>query len=110
MKRSKNVYHLQLRKIRRAEERIKKNKLLNACLCDEGNLFEEIKNMRKTSKLAASSIDGEKNNIANHFSKIYSKLYNSAKDDDEIKDVTEKVENLITADKIKDIRLLVLKL
>ena len=103
MKRSRNIYHLQLKKVRKSEDRIRKNKLLNACLGDGGNIFEEIKEMRKTKKVVASSIDGERKHIANHFSNIYSTLYNSAKDDDEMKDITEKVETLTTPDKISDI-------
>ena len=87
------MYHLHLKKTRKAEDKIKKNKLLNACLGDGGNIFEEIKEMRKTNKVVASSIDGNKNNIANHFSSIYSKLYNSANDNDETREITEKVEN-----------------
>ena len=47
--------------------------------------------MRRTSTSVASQRDGETKNIANHFSFIYSKLY------------TEKVENLITPDKITDV-------
>ena len=103
MKRSRNIYHFQLKKTRRAEEKIKKNKMLNACLNGEGDIFEEIKAARKTSKVVASSIDGEKNNIANHFSNIYSKLYNSANDDDEMNDIIKKVEELTTQDKVRDI-------
>ena len=59
--------------------------------------------MRKTTKVVASSIDGERKNIANHFSSIYSNLYNSARDDEEMNDTTEKVDNLTTPDKIKDV-------
>ena len=103
MKRSRNVYHLHLKKTRKAEDKIKKNKLLNACLGDGGNIFQEIKDMRRTNTSVASSIDGEKKNIANHFSSIYSRLYNSANDNDETREITEKVENLTTPDKLKDV-------
>ena len=71
MNRSRNIYHYQLKKIRKSEDMIRKNKLLNACLGDEGNIFEEIKDMRKTDRAVASSIDGESRNISNHFSSIY---------------------------------------
>ena len=103
MKRSRNVYHLHLKKTRKAEDKIKKNKLLNACLGDGGNIFQEIKDMRRTNTSVASSIDGDKKNIANHFSSIYSRLYNSANDNDETREITEKVENLTTPDKLKDV-------
>ena len=93
MKRSRNIYNLQLKKARRAEEKIKKNKLLNACLGGEGNLFEEIKLMRKTGKIVSNSIDGETEDIANHFGNIYNKLYNSTNDENEVNDIRNKVEN-----------------
>ena len=104
MKRSRNTYNYQLKNIRKSEDIIRKKKLLNTCLGDEGNIFEEIKDMRKTDRAVASSIDGESRNISNHFSSsIYSKLFNSANDNEEVKDISEKVENLITPDKIKDV-------
>ena len=38
-----NVYHYQLRKCRRTEDIIKRNKLLDPCINNNGDLFEEIK-------------------------------------------------------------------
>ena len=49
MKRSRNVYHFQVKKCKKAENRIRKEKLLNA-MFDNGseyNLFAEIKKIRK---------------------------------------------------------------
>jgi hypothetical protein len=105
MKRSRNIYHLQLKKARRAEERIKKNKLLNACLGGEGNLFEEIKSMRKAKKMLSNSIDGETENIANHFSNIYNELYNSTNDKSEENDIRNKIEKLIVNTQIEDVEM-----
>ena len=39
---------------------MKKSKLLNACLGEGGDLFKEIKEMKKTKSVVATSIDGEK--------------------------------------------------
>ena len=43
MKRTRNVYHYQYRKCKNAEERIKRDKLLSACLGEGGDLFREIR-------------------------------------------------------------------
>ena len=48
MKKTRNIYHMAAKKCRRAEENIRKNKLLQACISGEGNIFTEIKAMRKT--------------------------------------------------------------
>ena len=42
--------------------------------------------MRKSKPVVATSIDGEQNDIAGHFGNIYSRLYNSAEDEDERKE------------------------
>ena len=73
-----------MRKCKKSEENIKKSKLLNACLGGDGDLFKEIKEMRKTKQVVATTMDGEKKDIAGHFGKIYSTLYNSAEDEDEM--------------------------
>ena len=76
------MYHYVLRKRLKSEENVKKSKLLSACVGDGGDLFEEIKKLRKTKRTIATSIDGQKENIADHFGNIYSKLYNSAEDEE----------------------------
>ena len=80
MKHTRNIYHYQFKKCKNAEQRIKKDKLLNACLGDGGDLFKEIKTLRKSEISVATSIDGISQNIPEHFSTIYSQLYNSADD------------------------------
>ena len=75
MKKTRNVFHMQAKKCQRAEEKIRKNKLLNACLTGEGNIFSEIKSMRKTKPIVANSIDGVTENIPEHFKSIYSDLF-----------------------------------
>ena len=71
MKRTGNVFNFVMRKCRKAEENMKKSKLLNACLGEGDDLFKEIKEMKKTKPVVATSIDGEKTNIAGHFGHIY---------------------------------------
>ena len=47
MKRARNIYHLHIRKSRRAAELLKKNALLNACISDQGDIFKEIRKLRQ---------------------------------------------------------------
>ena len=80
MKRAKNIYHYQIKKCKKAEESIKRNKLLDACLNGNGDIFKEIKSLRKCKPVVSSSIDGKKENIQEHFKSIYKDLYNSIED------------------------------
>ena len=84
MKRSKNVYHYQVRKLKKSDNIIKRNNLLNACLNGESNIFKEIKKLRQHVPDIATSVDGVKENISEHFKSIYSELYNSVDDLDDM--------------------------
>ena len=74
------MYHYEYRKIKKSEDLVKKNKLLNACLNGGGDIFKEIKSIRKTGQVVANTMDGVKEGIPNHFRNIYSDLYNSVED------------------------------
>ena len=50
MKKTRNVFHLQAKKCKRSDEKIKKNKLLNACLTGECNILSQIKYIRKPNQ------------------------------------------------------------
>ena len=80
MKRTRNVYHFQIKKIKRSENLIKRNNLLDACINGDNDLFKAIKKMRRHDPPTATSIDGVKSDIPEHFKNIYSKLYNSVDD------------------------------
>ena len=88
MKRSRNIYHYQYKKCEKYEETIKKNKVLDACINGDGDLFKEIKSLRKTAQVASNSMDGVRNNIPGHFGNIYGKLYNTHDDDDKMKETS----------------------
>ena len=92
MKKTRNIYHYQFRKCKNAEDRIRKDKLLSAVLGEGGDLFKEIKALRKSSTCVATSIDGVSQNIPDHFGGIYSQLYNSADDVDKLKEVHARAE------------------
>jgi hypothetical protein len=82
---------------------IKKSKVLNACLNGNGELFKEIKSMRKSKPKVAESIDGVNKNIPDHFENIYKELYNSVHDGDEVKLINEEVERNINVQHLEDI-------
>ena len=103
MKSTKNIYHRSFKKCQRNENFIKKNKLLNACINGDSNLFEEIKTIRKTHSRAAKSIDGVSNNIPNHFRNIYNELYNRVNDINDVELIKNEVESKIKDDDIYEI-------
>ena len=104
MKRTRNIYHYQFRKCQRAEETIKKNKLIEACINNRSeDLFKEIKSLRSTKQLVATSIDGVKENIPNHFKEIYSKLYNSEDDAENMPAVSTEVEAKVDGLSLTDV-------
>ena len=89
MQRTKNIYHYQVKKCKKAEDQIKKDKLLSALLDPDSeiDLFKEIKNMRKANTLSANKIDDKTENIEEHFAGLYKTLYNSVDDQDSLQDV-----------------------
>ena len=103
MKRTRNKYHRELKKCHKSEEIIKKSRLLDACLNGEGDLFREIKSMRKTKPVHADKIDGESKDIPNHFRNIYSNLYNSVRDSEEVNKISDEVNKNISNENISDV-------
>ena len=84
MKRTRNVYHLQIRKNKKAAEVLKRNALLDACINGKGDIFSEIRKMRKAPVAVVNSIDGVTKDIPQHFASIYSRLYNSVNEREEL--------------------------
>ena len=70
MKRTRNTYHYHYKKCKKAEEVIRKNKLMAACLGEGGDLFKELKALRKAPPVVATSIDGVSTDVPNHFKNI----------------------------------------
>ena len=64
------MYHFQVRKVKKSENLIKKNKLLDACLNGTTNIFKEIKKLRNSEPKIATSIDGVDTNINEYFKVI----------------------------------------
>ena len=76
---------------------------LNACLGQGGDLFKEIKAIRKSAPAVATSIDGVGDNIPEHFASIYSQLYNSADDTEKLKEVHARVEAEVNPSHLIDV-------
>ena len=95
MKRTRNLYHYQLKKCQKSENLIKKNNFLDACLNGSADIFTEIKKLRGSSRVVANSIDGKTENIEEHFAGIYKNLYNSVNEKDDIEKLYKEVEKKI---------------
>ena len=95
MKRTRNIYHYQVKKIKKSENLIKKNKLLDACLNGGGDIFKEIKQMRQQKPIIATAMDGVSEDIPEHFKGIYEELYNSVNDKEEIDELCKNTEEKI---------------
>ena len=104
MKRSRNVYHYQYKKCHKSEKVIRGNKLLDACVNGDGDLFEQIKLLRKHSPAIPASMVGEQGDkIPQHFQNIYKELYNSNKEDDEIRELEDNIKEQVNQSHLKDV-------
>ena len=90
MRMTRNRYHYEFKKCRKSEEKIKRNKLLNACVNEGADIFTEIKAMRKSNQLTASSMGGS-DDVGEVIKNKYEKLYNSTSDRDQLVEVAEEV-------------------
>ena len=105
MKKTRNVFHFQYRKCKKAEEMITKNKLLDACINGNGDIFKELKNLRKAKPAVATSMDGVTDNIPGHFRGIFKDIYNSADDKENLIDVLGDVQMKINESSLVDVEL-----
>ena len=103
MKRSRNIYHYHYRKCKKAEQTIVKNKLLDACLNGGGDIFKEIKKLRATKPTVAASMDGVQNDVSGHFKNIYSELYNSVNDREDLIKIADETETKVNFLSLMDV-------
>ena len=98
MRRTKNLYHYQAKKCKKAEDQIRKEKLLSAVLDPNSDvdIFKEIKSMRKAKATTANKIDDQTDDIQEHFAGIYSTLYNSVDDYEDLIDVAKILDSKIS--------------
>ena len=83
---------------------IKRNKLLNASINSDKDLFDEITKKRRTNEVVASSMDGKTEDIPGHFKEIYSQLYNSVDDREDLEKICDTVEQKINFTSIYDVK------
>ena len=100
MKKTRNVYHYQIRKNRRMDECIRKNTILDACINDKGDIFKEIRKLRKTAPTVSSMINGVTNNLETHFADVYEKLYNSIDDKENLMTVLHHLNTKINCESV----------
>ena len=105
MKKTRNAYHFQIRKCKKAENLIIKNKLLDACINGNGDIFIEIKKLRKSKPIIATSMDGVRDDIPGHFMNIFKDIYNSANDQENLLEVMTEVEAKINDNSLDDVDL-----
>ena len=85
MKKTRNVYHFQIRKCKKMKDILKKNTFLRACIDNKNtDLFKAIRSLRRSAPTVANTIDGKSENIPDHFAGIYESLYNSVDDNQEL--------------------------
>ena len=90
MRSTRNKYHYAIRKVRRVESEIRKDKMLQDSLNGKVNdIFKQIKSSRKTNKGPVNIIDGvrESENISSHFGVIYKDIYNRHHTSDRVNDI-----------------------
>ena len=100
IKKTRNVYHYQIRKNRRMAECIRKNTILDACINDKGDIFKEIRKLRKTAPTVSSMIYGVTNNLEIHFANVYEKLYNSIDDKENLMTVLKHLNTKIDCESV----------
>ena len=79
MKKSKLQYKHAIRRLKRANQKIQNDKFIQSIIDGGSNIFSEIKKFRGKCKTKSSRIDDEvgSENIANRFAGLYSQLYNT---------------------------------
>ena len=74
---------------------IKKNTLLDACVNNNGDIFNEIRNLRRSVPTVPSMIDDVTSDVENHFAELYRRLYNSVDDHENLQFISKEVNNKI---------------
>ena len=76
-------------------DKIKSNRLLEACLNNQNGIFGEIKIMRNNKLSFPNNIDGKDENIPQYFANKYENLYNSVDDSNDLLIVEENISQRI---------------
>ena len=76
-------------------DKIKSNRLLDACLNNQNRIFNKINTMRRNKQSFPNVIDGKDENIPQYFAGKYENLYNSVDDCNDLLIVEESVSQRI---------------
>ena len=95
MKKTRNRYHLVIRKQKRLLERVKRSEMLNACLENSNSIFDAIKKKRQCKQTPASTIDGHSDDISGYLASKYENLYNAVDDQKNLNEIESHLENNI---------------
>ena len=99
MKRTKNRFHYQIRRCRRVENFLKNQKIIENCITDDKDLFEEIKKQRKSGRNENLVIDGAAGSlIPEKFADVYEELYNREKDSNAVSNILDGINANILED------------
>ena len=103
MKHSRNQQMYAIRRAKQNEDKLRKDKFVAACLNGEvSDILKDLKSARTGNSAPAGSIDGITGgkDIADHFSSIYSQIYNTHGDKKEVNDFIKENDNNIKASDI----------
>ena len=107
MKSTRNRYHHALRRVRRAADAIKSQKLFEAAMWGGGDLLQELKKTRggKFTPDLPENVAGAngEDEICHKFRQVYKDLYNSAETRDEMNGIKERLEQRIDQGSISEI-------
>ena len=95
MKISKKQFKYAVRRLKRCQERVKNEKLLNSLVTSNGNFFQELRKLRGYSRNITTRIDGQigAENIANKFASKYKDIYNNVELNSEFDDTQSRILN-----------------
>ena len=76
--------------------------MLDSCMKDKSDIFNQLRRMRHVHKELPSSIDGNEK-PEERFKEVYSNLYNSTNDADETGRIKNEIESCIKIDALSDV-------
>ena len=104
MQYSKLQYKYAVRRLKRANNKLKNDKFVQGLLRGGGDIFKEIKKHRGKVNTTSSRIDDHvgSHNIANNFAEIYSKLYNQHQHGTDIIELSQDISKSVGAESVVD--------
>ena len=105
MKQTKAQYHYAVRRCKRASKELGNDKLVEALLNGDKDLFETVKKNRIRSKEVATIVDGQKgaNYISKHFRNQYEVLYNQQNSKIVMEEVLDTIDHDIEPKEVKEV-------